>query len=1031
MSVTKTQVLGEAARGRVFHPVARPVDERALEADLRKTVRGEVRFDGGFKALYAAGGGNYRQIPIGVVVPLDVDDVIAAVAACHAHGAPVLPRGNGTSLGGQVCNVAVVIDCSKNLRAIHEIDPVRRLARVSPGTVLDHLRQEAEKKYQLTFGPDPSTHVSCTFGGMLGNDSCGTHAQMAGRCADNVESMDVLTYDGLRLRVGPTSEAQLEAFIAEGGRRGEIYRGLRSLRDRYSDLVRARYPRIPRRVSGYNLDELLPERGFNVARALVGSEGTCVTILEATVDLVRSPPARAVVLLGYPSIFEAADHLLEVLSHAPIALEALDQRLVDNNRKLGKHVEALDLLVPGHGWLLVEFGGETQEEADGRARDLMRDLEGVPAAPSMELIGDKKRVAEIWELRESGLGATAIVPGEPDTWEGWEDSAAPPERMGEYLRGLQKLFDKFGYYGALYGHFGQGCVHTRINFDLVTAEGIAKFRRFLHEAADLVVSVGGSLSGEHGDGQARGELLEKMFGPELIQAFREFKSIWDPEWRMNPGKKIDAYRVDENLRLGTDYNPPRLATHFQFPDDAFSFGRAAKRCVGVAKCRRTEGGVMCPSYMVTKDEMHSTRGRARLLFEMLEGDVVSGWKDEHVREALDLCLACKGCKGECPVNVDMATYKAEFLSHYYEGRLRPRSAYAMGLIMYWARLARVAPQLANFLTHAPVLSGLMKKAAGIARERTAPEFAPESFREWFARRPARTEGRRGPIILWPDTFNDQFHPQVARAATIVLEEAGYSVSIPRAGLCCGRPLYDYGMLELAKKHLLDILDALRPQIRAGVPLVGLEPSCVAVFRDELRNLFPHDQDALRLGKQAFDLGELLLRTDGWEAPKLLGNAIVHGHCHQTAVMGMKPEIEVLKKMGLEAELLESGCCGMAGSFGFEEEHYEISQKCGERALFPRVKGEAPSTLLVADGFSCKHQIREATDRRALHLAEVIHLALVGGPRALHGPYPERDYLEAARRPFDSRRSRLRSVAVVAGLAVLGGLALRRLGSRGA
>jgi len=605
----------------------------------------------------------------------------------------------------------------------------------------------------------------------------------------------------------------------------------------------------------------------------------------------------------------------------------------------------------------------------------MAELQKQSNSPSM-LLPDKVGAKQIWAVRETALGATVFVPGEPHGWEGWEDAAVPPEKLGGYLRDLRNLLDNYAYHTAFYGHFGQGCVHTRINFDLTSREGVQKFRSFMHEAADLVISYGGSLSGEHGDGQSRGELLPKMYGEELVQAFREFKAIWDPSGKMNPGKVIDPYRMDENLRVGPTYNPPQLKTHFQFPDDHGSLATATLRCVGVGACRRTEGGTMCPSYMVTREEEHSTRGRAHLLFEMLQGDVVKGgWKSEEVKESLDLCLACKGCKGDCPVNVDIATYKAEFLSHYYRGRLRPRSAYAMGLIYWWARLASRMPGLANFMTHAPLLRNIAKWAADVAPQRKMPTFAAQPFTQWFRQRGPRNEGAPK-LLLWPDTFNNYFHPDVAKAAVEVLESAGYQVTIPEQTLCCGRPLYDHGMLTTARRLLKQILTSLEPQIVAGVPLVGLEPSCAAVFRDELLNFFPQDENAQRLSKQTFLLSEFLMqKAPDYQLPRLARKALVQGHCHQKAVMGMDAEKEILLKLGLDVALPDTGCCGMAGSFGFEKEHYDISIQCGERALLPAVRNAPDETLIIADGFSCQEQIAQTTGRQPLHLAQVLQMAL--------------------------------------------------------
>ncbi|HEX6902449.1 MAG TPA: FAD-binding and (Fe-S)-binding domain-containing protein [Thermoanaerobaculia bacterium] len=930
-----------------------PDDRTALEDDLRRSVRGEVRFDAGSRALYATDASNYRQVPLGVVVPLDEDDLTAAVAACRRRGAPVVHRGAGTSLAGQCCNVAVVMDVSRHLKGVLALDPERRSARVRPGTVLDDLRRQAGR-HGLTFGPDPATHAWCTLGGMIGNNSCGVHSLTTGRTSDNVEELEVLTYDGLRLRVGATPEPELERIVRAGGRRGEIYRRLRDLRDRYAGLIRERFPRITRRVSGYNLDDLLPERGFHVARSLVGTEGTCVTFLEATVRLAPAPKHRVLVVLGYEDVVKAAEAVPEILQWGPLGLEGMDRFLVDNEFTRRSYHEVLALLPPGDAWLLVEIGGETREEAAERARPLGGLLVLEPAEQ-----------VRIWQVREAAVGTTSRDPRLGDGWPGWEDSAVAPERFAGYLRDLKALLRRHGYGAALYGHFGEGCLHARIDFDFRTAEGIRRYRTFMEEATDLVTAHGGSISGEHGDGQQRGELLGRMFGEEMVQAFREFKAIWDPDNRMNPGKKVDPLPLDVDLRPALRLASPG-GTAFRYPGDDGSFARAASRCVGVGRCRRESGGVMCPSFMATREEKHSTRGRARLLFEMLQGgEIRDGWRSEEVHDALDLCLACKGCRTECPAGVDMATYKAEFLHHHYRGRPRPRQAWAMGLVHWWSRIASLAPDLANRLG----ASALSKKIGGVHPGRRLPAFARETFRSWFGRRDTSPS-----VLLWPDTFTNFFHPEIGRAAVEVLEAAGERVAIPRRALCCGRPLYDFGMLDLARRQLRQILDALQPEIEAGLPVVGLEPSCVAVFRDELVNLFPDDERARRLSAQTFTLAEFLVQR-GWEPPRLEGTAVVHGHCHQQAVMGMNADRLLLDRLGLDWRLLDSGCCGMAGAFGFEEDHYAVSMACAERALLPAVREAGAGTLILADGFSCREQITQATGRRALHLAEVVRKGL--------------------------------------------------------
>jgi Fe-S oxidoreductase len=625
---------------------------------------------------------------------------------------------------------------------------------------------------------------------------------------------------------------------------------------------------------------------------------------------------------------------------------------------------------------MVEFGAATIQEAESQAERLMAALSRSSRPPNMRLLTDKHQAQQVWEVRESALGVVSHVPGEPWKWEGWEDAAVSPENLGDYLREFRGLMESHGYLGPFYGHFGHACVHVRISFDFETQEGIRKYRRFVEEAADLVVSYGGSLSGEHGDGQSRAELLPRMFGSELVQAFREFKALWDPEWRMNPGKVVEPYKLDENLRLGAGYRPWEPKTHFQFPEDHGSLAHATLRCVGVGKCRQSEGGVMCPSYRVTREEEHSTRGRAHLLWEMTQGEVVRDrWRDEDVKKSLDLCLACKGCKSDCPVGVDVATYKAEFLSHYYETRRRPRSAYAFANIDVWARLASKAPGLVNLTTQLPMLRTIAKWVAGMPQQRSIPAFAAQTFRSWFQRRTPRSF-QASPVLLWPDTFNNYFLPNTAKAAVEVLEAAGFDVQLPRAILCCGRPLYDFGMLDRAKRLLLHTLDTLAPEIDAGIPVVVLEPSCAAVFRDELINLFPQNERAQKLSRQTFLLSEFLeTKAQHFQLPQLARKALLHGHCHHKSVMKMSAEEGVLKNMGVDFHAPAPGCCGMAGSFGFEADKYDVSLAIGELELLPAVRKASPDCLIIADGFSCREQIAQCTGRRALHLAEVIQMAL--------------------------------------------------------
>jgi FAD/FMN-containing dehydrogenase/Fe-S oxidoreductase len=1003
-----------------------PDPGRALAAVLAERLEGEVRFDDGTRAVYSTDASNYRQLPLGVVLPRTIDDVVATVAACREHGVPVTSRGGGTSLAGQTCNVGVVIDFSKYLDAVESIDVEDRSAWVQPGTTLDWLR-DAAAEHGLTYGPDPATHNRNTLGGMLGNNSCGTHSVMAEfygpgpLTMHQVLELDVLTYGGERFVVGPMSREEQQAAVDEGGERGRVVAGLRALRDRHLAAIRTGFPQIPRRVSGYNLPQLLDENGFDLAKALVGTEGTCVTILRARVRLIEALPERTLVVAGFPDAPTAGDHVPMVREHRPVACEGIDHQLVHFMKAKGLHPDDVDLLPEGQGFLLVEFGADDKEDADEQARRFVEACEALDDPPTTKVVTDTWEAQKLWQVRESGLGATAHVPGMRETHPGWEDAAVPPEKVGDYLRDFRDLLEEFDYHAALYGHFGQGCIHCRIDFRLESAHGVVQWRRFLDRAAALVTSYGGSLSGEHGDGQARAALLSTMYGDELVRAFGEFKAVWDPDGMMNPGKVVDPRQPTEDLRRGPDARLTPVRTHFAFPDDDHDFGRAAARCVGVGLCRDVDSGGMCPSYMATREEEDSTRGRARALFEMLRGDELDGWRDDHVAQALDLCLACKACKNECPVNVDMATYKAEYLSHYYARRLRPRSDYAITLIYWWARLATRMPAVVNAVTSNRLLAPVLKKAGGVAQQRSVPRFRRRAFTASFAGRGRRAGGARpthdgravlrhgdaqrfsretystpsmqrggmrntlhphgldAPIdtdrvILWPDTFNNYLESDVLEAATEVLEHAGYEVSVPSRPLCCGRPLYDAGMLTTAERLWRQVLDTLRDDIRAGVPVVGVEPSCVAAFRDELVGLLPDDADARRLADQTFILSEFLERQR-YEPPRLGGDVLVQMHCHHVAALGTDAEEALLRRMGVDADVLSAGCCGLAGSFGFSADKYEVSVRVGEREMAPRIRAADTGTEIVTDGFSCREQIQHLTAREPVHIAHLLQRAI--------------------------------------------------------
>jgi FAD/FMN-containing dehydrogenase/Fe-S oxidoreductase len=1007
----------------------------ALEAALRQRVDGEVRFDAGTRGAYSTDASNFRQVPIGVVIPRTVEAGAEAVKVCHEFDAPVVSRGGGTSLAGQCTNTAIMIDWAKYCHQLISVDPDQRTCIVEPGIVLDVLNGELGR-YGLRYGPEPATHPNCTLGGMIGNNSCGATAQRTGKVVDNIRRLEVLLADGTRFWCGETSDEEYAEIERHGNRRASIYRELRALRDEYAEEIRARYPDIPRRVSGYNLDSLLPEHHFDVAGLLVGSESTLVTVLRAELELVPVVKCRSLVVLGFDSIFKAADAVPAVLPHEPIALEGLDHRLIRDQRIKRLNEDALAELPKGDGYLMVQFGGETKEEIDERAERMLHALGESEHDPEVAFMDEPSHEDELWAAREAGLGATAHVPNEPDTWEGWEDSAVPPDRLGDYLRELNKLYEEFGYADetapALYGHFGQGCVHTRIPFRLTDPQGVADYRRFLERAADLVVSYGGSLSGEHGDGQTRGELLPRMFGDELVGAFGRLKAIFDPGNRMNPGKVIMPARADEHLRLGGSWAPriDEHRLHFAYPEDDGSFVKAANRCVGVGKCRQHShkgGAVMCPSYQVTREEEHSTRGRARLLFEMLDGHpdspIKDGWRSTEVRDALDLCLACKGCKSDCPVDVDMATYKAEFLSHHYEGRLRPRAHYSLGWLPFAAAAVaktKLAPAV-NALSQIPALRTIATRAAGL-ENRQIPLFANETLQQWWVRRGGSRTGPRGTVLLWPDTFTNHFHPHIGTAAVGVLESAGWTVEIPAEPICCGLTWISTGQLDTAKKILRRTVDTVAEHVRAGGMIVGLEPSCTAVFRSDAPDLFPDDVDVARIRDHTVTFAELLQHhTDGWTPPPLDGlKVITQVHCHHHAALDdWSADQKLLDRAGAEVDRLESGCCGLAGNFGFEKGHGEVSEACAESVLLPALREAAPDTVVLADGFSCRTQIHELDSggREAIHLAELLDRAARGVTRDTQGD------LAAGDRPRPaSRRGLVLAGSMVLTAAVVGGFA---------
>jgi FAD/FMN-containing dehydrogenase/Fe-S oxidoreductase len=945
----------------------------AIRDELVRSIDGDVLFDGASRALYASDASNYRRVPIGIINPRHEGDVANTLALARENHLPILPRGAGTALAGQATNTAIVLDFSRYMNQVIAIDSAQRIATVEPGLVQSHL-DAALAPHGLFFAPDPATKDRCTLGGMIGNNSCGAHSAAYGKTVDNVVSLEAMLYDGTRLTLGAGGEGEYAAALADDGRSAEIYRETRALINEYAPLVRERYPKIPRRVSGYNLDELLPERGFNLARAVVGSEGTLAVIFKATVRVVPKPRRLALLVLGFDDVFSAADQMPWLLTHHPEALEGFDDRLPEFARTKG--IEAVRLLPNGRAFLIIELGGADNDEVRERADRMAREAAHNSACVGRAILLNRADQLAVWALRESGLGASALIPGNPRTWPGAEDCAVPPSRLGDYLRRFKQTLDRHQLVAATYyGHFGEGCVHCRINFDLFSAPGIATFRAAMTDIADLVAEFGGSLSGEHGDGLARSELLPRIFGAKLTGAFRDFKSIFDPDHRMNPGVIADPEPLDAHLRIGPNYAPRRVNTHFAFSGEGGLAG-AALKCVGIGKCRKTGAGVMCPSYMATGNELYSPRGRAHLIHEALNGDLLDGgFADDVLYESLELCLSCKACKTECPASVDIAAYRAEFLANYFQQHRRPLAFQFFGRIHEAARLASCAPRAANAITSGPA-APLIRRMLGFHPRRDLPRFAKVTFRQWFRKHPA-LHPSGAEVLLFPDTFSNFFEPEVAIAATEVIERAGFRVVLPAQDVCCGRPLYEQGMLDAARIRMLDTASALMPFVKRGVRIVGLEPSCILTFRDELPALFPHLADIQLLAANTLMFDEFLTHhAPASFSPALRGDALVHGHCHRKALAGMTNELALLDRAAnLNIAAPDAGCCGMAGAFGYGRDRFELSRAIAERVLLPAINASPPDTTIIADGFACRSQIRQfCRGRQPLHLAQALNLA---------------------------------------------------------
>ncbi|MFF5958285.1 FAD-binding and (Fe-S)-binding domain-containing protein [Streptomyces luteogriseus] len=938
-------------------------DLAGLTARLAELAPGlRVETGPGATGPYAYDASNYRVPPRAVVFPRSVDDVVGVVRACREAGVPVTARGGGTSMAGNAVGPGVVLDFSRYMNRILDIDVEARTARVEAGVVLDALRS-ATALHGLDFGPDPSSHSRCTLGGMIGNDACGNRSVRDGRTSGHVVALEIVTADGVRAVADHTGLHPVDP--REGALVARLEADLKRLVGENLALIRTELGRIPRQVSGYQLQHLLPENGFDLARALVGTEGSCAVVTAATVRLVATAQASTLLTLGYEDVVAAAEDVPEILRFAPSAVEGMDEAIVATMRAR-RGPDSVTGLPEGHAWLYVELEGDDPAEVHARADALLEALEAQGRLTGGRVVESPAERRSLWRVREDGAGLAARLVDGGESWPGWEDAAVAPENLAAYLRGFRKLLAAHDLTGVLYGHFGAGCVHVRIDFDMVTDAGRAVMRQFLAEAAALVVEHGGTLSGEHGDGRARGELLEVMYSHRMIAAFAAFKQVFDPEGLLNPGVIVDPAPLDADLALR---ELPLMDTTFGFPHDEDGFAGAVRRCVGVGRCRSDAGGVMCPSYRATGEENDSTRGRARMLQEMVRGETVTdGWRSTEVRDALDLCLSCKACSSDCPVGVDMATYKAEFLHQHYKGRLRPRSHYSLGWLPKTSALAGYAARPLNAILRGP-LGRLLARLGGVTTRRRIPAFA--SRRTLRKTLQAAKTAEPAKAILFVDSFTRAFRPQVAGAAGRVLAGAGIPCT-PRDGLCCGLTWVSTGQLSVARRVMTRTVAALDDGDTR--PIIVPEPSCAAALKRDVPELLGTEA-AQRVADRVHTFTGALtdLADRGWTPPPLPGNVVLQTHCHEYATFKGRRPADLLRRLGVRTVDEAEGCCGLAGNFGFEAEHYDTSLAVADLALKPRLD-RLDGRPVVADGFSCATQIDHLAgdqDIRALHLAELL------------------------------------------------------------
>ena len=963
-----------------------------LERELQKIVRGDVRFDAGSKLLYSTDASMYQMEPVGVVIPRDAEDVQAALELAKKHGVALLSRGGGTSLTGQTVNHALVLDFSRYMNNVLEVNAEAKWARVQPGVVQDELNHHV-RPMGLLFGPDTSTSNRATVGGMLGNNSGGSHSIAYGLTVDHVLEITVLLSDGSRAVFGEVTPGEFEARTRRPGLEGQIYREVARIRESYADEIRARYPVQWRRVAGYNLNELLgvsvkphslagggnaAPRPFSMARLITGSEGTFVTILEAKMRLVDRPKRTALDIIHFHEIQEALECSQSILETGPYAVELTDKMILDLARNNIEHRKRAGF-VQGDpaAILMVEYAGEDEAEVRAKVQELEARRQRERFGYAAHLAFEPAEQQSIWKLRKAGLGLLFGTHGDAKPLAFVEDTAVEPKHLAKFVARFREIFAQHDVDGAYYGHCSVGCLHIRPAINLKTARGIEQVKAIADEITDLVVEFNGTISSEHGDGRARSPFLERMYGSRIMQAFRELKRAFDPDNRLNPGNIVASPPVTENLRYGATYKTWEPITLLDFGKEG-GYAAAVEMCNGVGECRKKLEGTMCPSYMATKDEEHSTRGRANALRAVLSGKLPpSEFTGERLYQVMDLCLECKGCKAECPANVDMAKMKYEFLHHYYKANGLPLRNKLFGRIARTNALGSKMPGLVNFLSNLAPSRWVMEKVAGIDRRRPLPALAHETFTDWFAGHAGPASAPRGEVVLFHDTFVTYNAPHIGQAAVGVLEAAGYRVVLVDRK-CCGRPLISKGMLEEAREHSRWNVKQLAPYARLNIPIVGLEPSCLLTLRDETVDLVRTD-DARAVAKQTFLFEEFLMRerAKGLELP-FTGNgkkALLHGHCHQKAMVGTAPTVAALTWAGFDVSEVDSGCCGMAGSFGFEREHYDISVSLGNRRLAPAVKAASSDTTVIAPGISCRQQIEHLAGRRAQHPAEALWASL--------------------------------------------------------